>query len=65
MKLTVNGEARELAARTIDEVVRALGLEGRPIAVERNQAVVPKAKYRDTELRDGDRLEIVQFVGGG
>jgi thiamine biosynthesis protein ThiS len=65
MKLTVNGEARELAARTVEEALLALGLENRPVAVERNKSVVPRAKFRETELSEGDRLEIVQFVGGG
>ena len=65
MKLTVNGELRDMSARTLEELVKALGLEGKPVAVERNREVVPKTKFRETALKDGDRLEIVHFVGGG
>ncbi len=42
-----------------------LGLEPTKIAVERNLEIVPKSQYEATILRDGDRIEIVQFVGGG
>ena len=45
-------------------LVRELGLEGKRIAVERNGAIVPKSRYADTPLAEGDRLEIVGAVGG-
>jgi thiamine biosynthesis protein ThiS len=63
--LTINGERRESRARTLDELIRELELDGKPVAVERNRDVVPKSKYRDTRLSDGDVLEIVHLVGGG
>jgi len=66
MKITVNGEARELPAQaTVDGLLADLGLEPKKIAVERNLEIVPKSAFGSTELNDGDRLEIVQFVGGG
>ncbi|GGD01621.1 sulfur carrier protein ThiS [Aquisalinus flavus] len=66
MKITVNGEARDLPApATVDGLLADLGLEPRKIAVERNLEIVPKSAFGSTELNDGDRLEIVQFVGGG
>ncbi|WP_205967417.1 sulfur carrier protein ThiS [Aquisalinus luteolus] len=66
MKITVNGEVRELPApATVDGLLADLGLEPRKIAVERNLEIVPKSAFGSTELNDGDRLEIVQFVGGG
>ena len=66
MRLTVNGEERgfervgDLAA-----LVAALGLEGRRVAVERNLEIVPRSAYAATPLADGDRIEIVHFIGGG
>jgi len=64
--LTVNGEAREVpAAITVRGLEELLGLTDGPVAVERNGEVVPRAQHPATELRDGDVLEIVHFVGGG
>ena len=67
MQVTVNGAPRTLdaAARDVAALVRALGLEGKRIAVERNGEIVPKSRYAETPLHDGDRLEIVGAVGGG
>lgn len=65
MKITVNGEARELPeGATVAELVAALGISG-PVAVERNRDVVPRAEHATTRLADGDQLEVVHFVGGG
>jgi sulfur carrier protein len=65
MQVTVNGEPTETTARTIAELLDALGLAGRPVAVERNASVVPKRRHAQTELAPGDRLELVTLVGGG
>ncbi|MBV9994201.1 MAG: sulfur carrier protein ThiS [Caulobacteraceae bacterium] len=66
MRLLINGEARELeAATTIAALVEALGLDRRKLAVERNLEIVPRSAYEATPLSDGDRIEIVAFVGGG
>ena len=66
MKLTVNGEEKSLAEGvTLQDLVRELALERHPIAVELNRSVVPKDRYGETRLAEGDRLEIVTFVGGG
>lgn len=66
MKLTVNGEVREVAAGlTVDGLVAELGLDARKVAVERNREIVPKSAYAADSLTEGDRIEIVQFVGGG
>jgi thiazole synthase/sulfur carrier protein len=46
-------------------LVDALGLDPRKVAVERNLEIVPRSAYLKTPLADGDRIEIVQFVGGG
>jgi sulfur carrier protein len=67
MRVTVNGAERELAtpAASLADLVRDMGFEGKRIAVERNGAIVPKSRYGETRLADGDRLEIVGAVGGG
>ena len=66
MKLTVNGEERTAPeGLTLQELVRELSIEGRPIAVELNLRVVPKDRYPATRLSEGDKLEIVSLVGGG
>ncbi|HTX51572.1 MAG TPA: sulfur carrier protein ThiS [Caulobacteraceae bacterium] len=66
MRLTVNGEDRSFdGVATIAALVSALGLEPRKLAVERNLEIVPRSAYAATSLADGDRIEIVAFVGGG
>lgn len=66
MQITVNGEAHEVAdGITVRRLVETLGLTEGPVAVERNREVVPRAEHPSTELRAGDVLEIVHFVGGG
>jgi sulfur carrier protein len=66
MRLVVNGDPRDVRdGATLEDLVRELGLERRPIAVERNRRVVPRDRYAATRLQDGDRLEIVGLVGGG
>ena len=62
----VNGEQRLVAdGRTIADLLAELRLGGRRIAVEMNHDIVPRAEYSSRSIRDGDRIEIVQFVGGG
>jgi thiamine biosynthesis protein ThiS len=66
MTVTVNDEPRELAAgATVADLVAALGLGPRRIAVEVNRAIVARATYAETVLSDGDTIEIIHFVGGG
>jgi len=66
MNITVNGEAREVeGGATVASLLDALGLAGRPVAVERNMNIVPRAKHGETALAAGDTLEIVTLVGGG
>jgi thiamine biosynthesis protein ThiS len=50
---------------TLASLVEALGMRSDRVAVELNRDIVPRDRWPDTLLRDGDRLEIVQFVGGG
>lgn len=66
MKLFLNGEPAETPdGATVAGFLDQLGLPQRGVAVERNREIVPKSAYADTVLSEGDRIEIVQFVGGG
>jgi len=66
MRLTVNGEARDVPGEaTIAALVGLLGLDRRKLAVERNLEIVPRSAFAATLLAEGDRIEIVAFVGGG
>jgi thiamine biosynthesis protein ThiS len=66
MRLTVNGEERSFeGVSDIAALVSALGLNTKKLAVERNLEIVPRSQYAATALKDGDRIEIVAFVGGG
>jgi thiamine biosynthesis protein ThiS len=62
----INGEEQELASvATVAALIARLGLDRRKLAVERNLKIVPRSAYGSTALVDGDRIEIVAFVGGG
>ena len=65
MRIQVNGDTREVTARTIMELVEALGLDVRKVAVERTLEIVPRSLHATTALEEGERIELVQFVGGG
>ena len=66
MNLLVNGETRTFEdVAHVAALVAALGLDGRKVAVERNLEIVPRSAYERTALADGDRIEIVHFIGGG
>lgn len=66
MRVTVNGEVREAPdSATLAELLASLGIESARVAVERNLEIAPKSLWGEIALADGDRVEIVQFVGGG
>ena len=66
LELVVNGQPRRVApGTTVGELVVQLGLGDRPVAVERNREIVPRARHASTEVAAGDHIEIVTFVGGG
>ena len=66
MRLLLNGEERDIAGiSSIADLVAHLGLDARKVAVERNLEIAPRSTYADTALADGDRIEIVTFIGGG
>jgi thiamine biosynthesis protein ThiS len=64
--ITLNGETRAIASGlTVATLLAELGLDTRKVAVERNEAIVPRSRYAETRLSPGDALEIVHFIGGG
>jgi sulfur carrier protein len=67
MELVINGTTQRIdpPPATVGDLVRALKLEGKRIAVERNGEIVPKSRYAQTKVSAGDRLEVVAAVGGG
>ena len=71
MNLQINGESRAFpnpapsAAFTLAALIEALAIKSDRVAVELNRDLVPRARWPETLLKDGDRLEIVHFVGGG
>lgn len=65
MQIQLNGEARDVAAETIQALVLECGLDPRKVAVERNLEIVPRSLHATTALAEDDRIELVQFVGGG
>lgn len=66
MKVRINGEETEVAAGlNLAQLVEQMGMKSDRVAVERNREIVSRAQWPDTRLAEGDRLEIVHFVGGG
>jgi thiamine biosynthesis protein ThiS len=65
MRISVNGTEREVEARDLAALIAELDLDPRKVAVELNLAIVPRSLHPGTPLGEGDRVEIVQFVGGG
>jgi len=63
--LIINGEAKQYEAADLATLIEQLGMKSDRVAVELNRDIVPRAQWAQTALKDGDRLEIVHFVGGG
>jgi sulfur carrier protein len=66
MIIKLNGEQREIPeGTTVAQLVQELGLEGKRIAVEINETLVPRTQHATHELQESDEMEIVQAIGGG
>jgi sulfur carrier protein len=69
LTLIMNGQSRTFEtlaeAASLEQLVGELGLKGDRVAVEHNGAIVPRVGWTAVALKDGDRLEVVHFVGGG
>lgn len=63
--VTVNGSQLALAGTPLSDYLKSTEYHPNRIAIERNGEIVPKSKYQETILSDGDKIEIVCFVGGG
>ena len=64
--ITVNGQPREVSSGvTVADLLDAMGIAGERVAVERNRGIVRRADRSQCALAQGDRIEIVGFVGGG
>ena len=66
MKITINGESRKFKEGiTLAEVIKSLGLEGKVMAAARNMQIVKQEKWHDAILHENDKVELLDFVGGG
>ena len=65
MTITLNGQPRTTSASDLGALIAELGMKPDRVAVELNLEIVPRIQWPATPLKDGDRLEVVHFVGGG
>lgn len=66
LNITVNGDPKRVTPSTsLQMFLTELGLDPKKVAVERNLEIVPKSTFAHVSLADGDKLEIVHFIGGG
>jgi len=66
LNITLNGDARAIPdGLSVEGLLAHLGIQSKKVAVERNLEIVPKSAFAATQIADGDRMEIVHFIGGG
>ncbi len=66
MRIKLNGDPRDVEGPlTVAQLLAKLGIDGRRVAVEHNLVVLKRAAFDQTIVKDGDEVEIVNFVGGG
>lgn len=65
MEICLNGESRSVSVKSINELLESLEIDAKRVAVELNMEILPKSDYLTRTISDGDRIEIVHFVGGG
>lgn len=69
MQLVINGQAREFTeladSAKLTDLLTILGLKNDRVAIEQNGEIVSRASWSETDIKPGDKLEIVHFVGGG
>jgi sulfur carrier protein len=65
MKITINGQQQTYDPITLAHLIEKLGMKPDRVAVELNRNIVPRSQWAETNLAEGDHLEIVHFVGGG
>ncbi len=66
MKITINGEEYNFSRQlVVKDLLLELQLDPKKIAIEQNLAIVPCSEYEETPILEGDKIEIIQFMGGG
>lgn len=66
MNISINGEPRSLEdGLNLQQLIALLGLENKRLAIEVNQGIVPRSEHASYILKQGDKVEIVQAIGGG
>jgi sulfur carrier protein len=65
MKITINGQEQTSDSTTLAQLIDHLGMKQDRVAIELNRNIVPRTQWQETSLSEGDKLEIVHFVGGG
>lgn len=65
MEVIINGEQQNVPQATMLELLEQLQIDPRRVAVELNADILPKGEYATRKINEGDRIEIVHFVGGG
>ncbi len=61
----INGEEKDAAGQTVSDCLKSCGFDAARVVVELNEQILPKARYTETVLKDGDSAEVVCFMGGG
>jgi sulfur carrier protein len=65
MTIQLNGEVRDIPTGSVDALLRSLEIDPRTVVVELNRAIVRRAAFESTYIKEGDEIELVHFVGGG
>ena len=65
IEITFNGELTQVSSGTVEELLSEFKLAGKKLAVELNREIVSRSSFAETQIQQGDSVEIVQFVGGG
>jgi len=63
--ISINGEAKQITCLNISQLIEELNMEDKRFAIELNQIIIPKSKFKQTLIADQDRIEIIHAVGGG
>ncbi len=66
MQITINGNSHDLdSQKSLTELLDAFNIDSKQVAVEHNLEIVPRSRYDTVKVNDGDKIELVEFVGGG
>lgn len=66
MEIHLNGEAKQISeGLTAEALIEALGLQNKRLAMEVNEAILPRSRFDEYRFKDGDQVEIVHAIGGG